>query len=235
MLKNLKIIKIIFLFTIIILFSTNPVKADLYDDISILTEEDKSYIEEQLNNYQNKHKYNVIVRFLDGSRDIELEMNEWYKTNYEYLEYPDSIIYAINMDQGETLIKAYDSLDYVDFETDEGITDKTAAYLTIADYTGSIDCLLDELPGIISGQKLIILVLIFGINLAIFNIGFFLIARTKGQNDTTTVNTYMNSNSRITGRRDIFLRKTVTKTKKESSSGGSSGGHSSGRGGRGHF
>ena len=45
----------------------------------------------------------------------------------------------------------------------------------------------------------------------------------------------MNETSRITGRKDIFLRKTVTKTKKSSSSGGGGGGHSSGRGGRGSF
>lgn len=235
MLKNLKTLLFSLLIIIVFIFTATPVKADLYDDIEILTEEEKGYIEDQLSSYQNKHKYNVIVRFLDGQRDIELEMEEWYNQNYGYLLYKDSIIYAINMDQRETLIKAYDGLDFVDFYDDTGIVGNTASYLTSENYTGSIDCLLKELPGVIAGQRFKILAIIFGINLAIFNLIIFLIARTKGQKDTTKVSTYMNSSSRITGRKDIFLRKSVTKTRKSSSSSGGGGGHSSGSGGRGHF
>lgn len=230
MVKNLKYL----IFSIlIILLSITPVKADLYDELGILTDEEESYIQGAIDEYEATHKYNVIVKFLDGYNDIELEMNSWYNYNYNSLEYKDSIIYAINMDQRETLIKAYDGLDFLNFYDDSGIVNETASFLTIEDYEGSINYLLENLPKEISQQKFIKIGLIFLINLIVFNLILFLCSRTYGQKDTTVVSTYMNPNSRITSRRDIFLRKTVTKTKKSSSSSG--GGHSSGRGGRGHF
>lgn len=139
------------------------------------------------------------------------------------------------MDTRETLIIAYDGLKYVNFYDDSPIVIETSEYLHISDYKGCIDYFLKEINSEIVNQKNLKVGLMIIINLIIFNLIMFLVTRTYGQKDTTSSKTYMSENSRIVGRRNIFLRKTVSKTKKSSSSGGHSGGHSHGHGGHGHF
>lgn len=232
--KNFKkyLLGIIIVFALF-LINQNTVKAYVDDECNALGDE-YPYVESRIQSFEKANECNVVLRLYDNYGDIKSQTDSWYNTIADSLKYDRTIIFAINFATRETLIIGYDKYDWVDFNDNSSIVVDTAPYLTSEDYSGCIDVFLEMLPRHITTQKAIKASLIIIINLIIWNLIIFLISRNYGNKDTTTPQTYLTENSRIVGRRDIFLRKTVTKTRKSSSSSGG-GGHSHGHGGVGHF
>lgn len=232
--KNISLIFMIFAMLFLFIFNIKDVKADVYDEISLLTPEELQQISSEVDTYEKEHKYNVIVRFYNGSSySIDTETQNWYDNNYSNLEYKSSVVFMIDMLNRSTLIQAYDKLSYVDFTDDSYIVNKTSDYLAAANYKACITYFLKELNAEVRSQKTTTSAFIIIANLLIFNIGCFVIASNFGRKKTTIPENYIASNAQV-NQNNIFLRKTVTKTKKSSSS-SSSGGHSHGGGGHGHF
>lgn len=233
--KILRNITFLFILSIVILLNIKDVKAYVEDDVNVLGS-DYAYIESRLESYEKANKCNILFRLYNEYGNIDKQTDYWYSEVYPNLKYDRSIIFAVNFASRETLIIGYDGYSWMNFYDNSKVVIETSPYLTREDYKGCIDTFVEILPREMATQKAVKIGLIILINLIIWNLILFFASKTYGNKDTTTVNTYLSENSRIVGKRDIFLRKTVTKTRKaSSSSGGGGGGHSHGSGGHGHF
>ncbi len=228
-----KFLLIILSFVLLFFINTKDVKAYVDDEVDALGT-DAVYIDTRLQSFENAHRCNVLFRIYNQYGDIYAQTDDWYNKVSPNLEYNKSIVFAVNLATRETAIGGYDGYDWVQFNDNSNIVLDTAPFLTREDYRGCIDTFIEELPGEIAVYKNMRIGLIFLISLIFWNVLMFAISKTYGNKDTTTENTYLSENSRILGRRDMFIRKTVTKVRKSSSS-SSGGGHSHGSIGRGHF
>ncbi len=227
-----KFLLIILSFVLLFFINTKDVKAYVDDEVDALGT-DAVYIDTRLQSFENAHRCNILFRLYNQYGDIDVQTENWYEKVKGNLEYNKSIVFAVNFATRETIIVGYDGYDWVQFNDNSNIVLDTAPFLTREDYRGCIDTFIEELPEEIAVYKAIRIGIIFIISLIFWNVLIFAISRTYGNKDTTTENTYLSENSRILGRRDIFIRKTVTKVRKSSSSSG--GGSSHGHAGHGHF
>ena len=227
-----KFLLIILSFVLLFFINTKDVKAYVDDEVDALGT-DAVYIDTRLQSFENAHRCNILFRLYNQYGDIDVQTENWYEKVKGNLEYNKSIVFAVNFATRETIIVGYEGYDWVQFYDNSNIVLDTAPFLTREDYRGCIDTFIEELPEEIAVYKAIRIGIIFIISLIFWNVLIFAISRTYGNKDTTTENTYLSENSRILGRRDIFIRKTVTKVRKSSSSSG--GGSSHGHAGHGHF
>lgn len=227
-----KFLLIILSFVLLFFINTKDVKAYVDDEVDALGT-DAVYIDTRLQSFENAHRCNILFRLYNQYGDIDVQTENWYEKVKGNLEYNKSIVFAVNFATRETIIVGYEGYDWIQFYDNSNIVLDTAPFLTREDYRGCIDTFIEELPEEIAVYKAIRIGIIFIISLIFWNVLIFAISRTYGNKDTTTENTYLSENSRILGRRDIFIRKTVTKVRKSSSSSG--GGSSHGHAGHGHF
>lgn len=227
-----KFLLIILSFVLLFFINTKDVKAYVDDEVDALGT-DAVYIDTRLQSFENAHRCNILFRLYNQYGDIDVQTENWYEKVKGNLEYNKSIVFAVNFATRETIIVGYEGYDWVQFYDNSNIVLDTAPFLTREDYRGCIDTFIEELPEEIAVYKAIRIGIIFIISLIFWNVLIFAISRTYGNKDTTTENTYLSENSRILGRRDMFIRKTVTKVRKSSSSSG--GGSSHGHAGHGHF
>lgn len=239
---------ILFVVLLLFLIPLKIVKADdistyhVYDEANILTDEEEETLSMEINEVEKQINGNLLIYTYSENDNIDYHVDSWYTNIFPLLNTSikdGTFIYAINMETRTTLIIGYDAFDKYNFSDNSSIVTDSARYLSNEEYLKSCEYFIYNINSYrtmyIVKKVIIFLVVDF---IIVFLIMFSLVHNSGGKR-TTTFRNYLNKNkSTIYGERDIYLRKTVTKHAKSSSSssgGHSSGGHSHGSGGHGHF
>ncbi|HEY4601497.1 MAG TPA: TPM domain-containing protein [Cerasibacillus sp.] len=213
-------------------------KQKIYDDAKLLSAEEIAELESIANEYGEKRDTNLIILTTNDSdgKGFKKYTQDFYD---EHLDGPNAAILTIDMGDREVYIAGfYKGEDYLDFDRIDLILDKVQPKLSDGDHYGAMDSFLSTAhkylgikPGIDPDFILFKLEaqVVIALGLAGAIVGLMLY--NSGGKVTTTARTYMDGHrSRILNKRDVYLRKTVTKRRKPKNN---SGGGGSTRGGGG--
>lgn len=213
-------------------------KQKIYDDADLLSTEEIAKLESIANKYGKKRDTNLIILTTNDTdgKGFKKYTQDFYD---EHLDGPNAAILTIDMGDREVYIAGfYKGKDYLDFDRIDLIIDKVTPKLADGDYYGAMDSFLslsykylNIKPGINPDFILFKFEAQIIISLVLAGVIVGLMLYHSGGKVTTTERTYMDGHrSRILNKRDVYLRKTVTRRRKPNNN---SGGNSSTRGGGG--
>ena len=208
----------------------------LYDEADLLSDAEEAALSQKLLTVSHEHGAQIIVVTLSAleSGDVDGFVEYLYdEMEFGYTEYHDGVLLFVCMDPREyrILSNGFAGNAITSGEID-AIGNAIVSDLSAGDYAGAFDEFADRcdyyLDGYLNGYpfnfgKNLLIALAIGI-LAGLLVAFSLKAQLKSVRKQDQANDYVKSGSmNVTVRRDLFLYRTVSRTKKESSSSGSSG------------
>lgn len=234
MLKNLNIKFILLMLAFLFIF-TVPVSADIYDEADIFTESEEKELLNLLEKKEDEIKANLVIITTTSNGDVEELTKSKFRKNIPN-EYPGSITYGIQITSideygkfhGNTTIIGFDEMSNIKVSNEASIQVETDNLLKAGNYSKAAIYFINNINESIKSQKTVQTLITLGINLLIATAVMFVTVFNAGGKITVTHNNYLKlDKSRIFNQRDIYLRTTITKTKKASSSGSGKAGNSS--------
>lgn len=221
----------------------------VYDDANLLSTKEIEQLKALATQYEEEHdtKFVILTTNDTKGKGFKKYTQDFYD---EHFDGGNVAIITVDMKDREIYIAGfYKAKEYIDNTRIEHILDKVQPQIANENYFEAFETFLhisDEYMGIRPGvdPELFIFKWQYQVVIALGLAGFVLWIMIRNSGGKVTVNerTYMNAkDSRILKRRDVYLRKTVTKRRKPKNNGGSggsgggvtSGGHSHSGGSRG--
>lgn len=226
----------------------------IYDDASLLYDSERSALEEKCITYGEDAGMNIFILTHNDpdTPDGEIYIEDFFDQNL-LGKYPDSIILLVDMSRRDVIIETYgDTQTYVHSKRGDRIIDKISPYLTDAQYYTAFETYIESSAAYMKDKSdpnysrdytkapedgyteqenvLHNIWLQLGVALAIGAITVAVMAYNAGGKMTAGGNTYMDQgNSGLIGRRDDYIRTTVTRVRKPQTNNSSGGGFHGGR------
>lgn len=223
-----------------IAYADSRTKQKVYDNADLLTQEEIQKLEIAAEEHsQNRETDFIILTTLDADgKDIKKYMQDTYdEEGFGYdKEHGNTAILAIDMDSREFYLAGfYKAETYLDSDRLDQIRDKITPYLSRGDYYDAFytfietaDKYMGYRPGVNPDSIFLKTSFQFLLSLALAGSIVFGMAYNSKTKITTTPRTYRDEQtSKVLKQHDVFIRKSVTKTRKpknNSSSGGGGGG-----------
>lgn len=253
--KQLNVTKIIIaLITILLIipFVSDSVLAQsrttqkVYDEAGLLTKEEIANLEELAEEYGENHQTDfIIITSADADgKDVEIFMADRYdEMGFGYdKEAGNTVMFVIDMEERDFYLSSFhESEKYLGRERLDKIRDKVIPDMSNGDYYGAFETYLktanrymDFKPGVNPDNIFFKTWFQFVASLGLGAIIVFTMASHSRTKKTTTARTYRNEKTtKVLGKQDIYIRTSVSKTRKpQNNSGGGGGGSSGGGGGR---
>lgn len=223
----------------------------VYDDASLLSDSEVSALEEKCITYGDDAGMNIFILTHNDpdTPDGEIYIEDFFDRNL-LGKYPDSIILLVDMSRRDVIIETYgDTQTYVHSKRSDRIIEEIAPYLTDEEYYTALETFIERSAAYMKDksdpnysrdytkapEELYIeqeeenilhnIWLQLIVALAIGAITVAVMAYNAGGKMTAGSNTYMDqSHSGLIGRRDDYIRTTVTRVRKPQSNNNSSGG-----------
>lgn len=217
-----------------LIFATTVSAAASYitDEANLLTENERGDLNKQLDTFTTKNGYSIYLYTVNDTNGIAA--STYLSDQADSLSLNDGILVLVNMDSSnrEIIIQSYGSIQDVHFPPErlQKITESIKGYFTDKEYKKGFDRCISMLSDYSKSsirtdaifyrswfQAIIAIVLA--------TIVVSIMAINSGGKVTTTQGTYLNtSTSKLLGRRDRYVRTSITRTKRETNSGGGGGG-----------
>lgn len=231
-------------------YANTQSKQRVFDDAELLTQEEIQNLEEAAEEHgANRETDFIILTTPDADgKDVKKYMQDTYdEEGFGYdKEHGNTAVLAIDMESREFYLAGfYKAEKYLDSDRLDQIRDKITPDLANGDYYDAFylfietaDKYMGYRPGINPESIFLKTTFQLFVSLALAGIIVFSMAYNSKTKITTTPRTYRDEKtSKVLKKQDIFLRKSVTKTRKpqnNSSSGGGRGGGGGGMTGGGH-
>ncbi len=208
----------------------------LYDGANLLTDREESALNENLLSISRKHNAQIVVVTLSGIVNADADEAVEYiydQVGFGYGENRDGVLLLISMDsrQYRILSNGFAAAAIENKEIDD-IGDVIVPNLSDGDYADAFRLFAEQTDHYITGhltgfpfntgKSLLISILIGAVMSAV--VILVLVGQLKSVRKQSQANVYVKSGSMmLTERKDIFLYRNVTRTKRETSKSSSSG------------
>ncbi|PWU69005.1 TPM domain-containing protein [Gracilibacillus dipsosauri] len=234
------------LFLILFSFLTIPVSAEeqyIYDEADLFNADEQEELEKLAKQYSEENELSFLVLTENdlGGRDVVQYTEDFYDENAPGYDkkHGNTVILTIDMNKSEVYLSGFgDKQKYLSDSRLDEIREKITPYLSADNFLEATKQFFSEVPVYLGVNPIIspdsiFLKTWFQLLLAVL-IGAVIVGAmifNMGGRVTVKHETYVDpKNSRVVNRKDVYLRKTVSKTKiqKNNSSGNGGGGVTSG-------
>lgn len=223
--------KIVALSLLLVLLFSFASYAEVYDLADLLTEQEEQLLNAQLEQISQKHQLDLMLITTNDSLSMKPDLFaiEFYETKRSEPFPEEALIFAICMD-----IRSYGEAAYGEriekkftYSEDSVLPDVIAPHLTKGNYYQGFKSYLEYVDNRMTFHLPLIVIVPVAAFVALI-IVFLMIQQMKHAKPKHAANYYTPNGINLTRKEDIYLYKTVTRTKIESnkSSGSSGGGRS---------
>lgn len=209
----------------------------IYDDAGILSTTEYHELEEMCISYGNKAGIDIFILTHDNSDTVDGDI--YIENFYDAGVYGDSVILLIDLYRRDVLLQGYGKAeDYLNSNRLDKIRETITPYLSDAEYATAFEIYIEDSADFMgnnpkddSYEFLFNIWFQLAVSLAIGGIVVGTMAYNSGGRMTAGGNTYIDpGHSGLIGRRDNYIRTTVTRVRKptQNSGGGLRGGISAG-------
>lgn len=236
--KRILFMLVLFLLLPMQVYATSDQK--LYDYAELLNAEEVANIEALADQYSRENEVDIIILTTNdtGGRDIVDYMDDFYDETAPGFQraHGDTVILTLDMAERDVYIAGFKRAeDVINDQRASSIRQEITPALSAGDYVKAFTQFIEQTDYYWNVKPIYFtwwFHLIVSIAVAAIVVG--VMAYNSGGRKTTNPRTYLDENrSAVTRKRDLFIRKTVTKTKKPSNN-SSGGGGGITRGGHSH-